>query len=87
MIDFFKHKILFIAVLHLVQMASKTPNLNLKPATNNQSKVNNDATSPNRSPTSNSIGNQLLKPLQKPLQLISGSATGELLLKIMLFKL
>lgn len=59
-------------------MATKTPKLNLKPSLNEQSKnLNSDETSPSRSPTQNSIGNQLLQPLQKSFQLASGSATGE----------
>ncbi len=63
-------------------MASKTPNLlNLNPAASSQSTVNNDETSPSRSPTQNTIGKQLLNPLQKPLQL-SGSATGEFKLRV-----
>ncbi|KAJ6645781.1 Cytochrome b5 reductase 4, partial [Pseudolycoriella hygida] len=56
-------------------MASKAPNLNLKPVTNDQPKEQNNETSPTRSPTKHSIGKQLLKPLQKPFQLMSGSAT------------
>lgn len=60
-------------------MASKTPSLNLKPTNEQPKNLNNDETSPSRSPTQTSISKQLLKPLQKPLQLISGSATGEFL--------